>query len=192
MSKNTTATEQDNEQQLEGEGQVVGLSASAAGGIANNQKQQYLDSTFGGAAVTTPAVTLYVALCTGTFTAGTTDVAALQNGLTTEVTTTAWTNYSRVAVTNNATNFPASSGTTGTSATTQTSAKANGTAITFTANATVTGTGPTPTFWAILNSASLSAAANVFAVGPITSGSAPVTNGNSVSFTVGAMVLSIT
>jgi len=191
MSKDTTATEQDNEHALEGAGQPVGLSAAAPGGISNSRKTVFLDYALGGVAPAVAPANVYVALCTGTFTAGTTDIATLQNGLTTEVTTVAWTNYSRVAIVNNATNWPVSSGNAATVAATQVSAKSNGTAITFTSNATVSGGGPTPTFWAILDSATLSAAANIIAVGPITSGSSAVTNGNSVSFSVGAMQISI-
>lgn len=169
-------------------GMPVGLSAANPGGISNNKKLIFLDYIFGATAPATAPVTLWLVLNTGTFTAGTTDIATLQNGLTVEVTTTNWTNYARFSITNNATNWPAASGV----ASTQVSTKSNGTIFSFSGgNAAITGTGPTPTFWALVDSATLSAAANVVAVGPVTGGTA-IVNGQNVNFPVGTLSISIT
>lgn len=78
------------------------------GSFNNFLEDEILDHVFSAATYTAPA-TLYVALYT---------VTPSDTGGGTEVT---GGSYARVAVTNNATNFPASSG----------GAKANGTAITF-------------------------------------------------------------
>lgn len=79
-----------------------------AGSFSDFLENELLDHVFGAAAYTAPA-TVYVALYT---------VAPTDAGGGTEVTGGA---YARVAVTNNATNFPAASG----------GAKSNGTVITF-------------------------------------------------------------
>lgn len=79
-----------------------------AGSFSDFLELELLDHVFGAAAYTAP-VTLYVALYTA---------APSDSGGGTEVT---GGSYARVAVTNNATNFPAASG----------GAKSNGTAITF-------------------------------------------------------------
>lgn len=79
-----------------------------AGSFSNFLELELLDHVFGAAAYTAPA-TLYVAAFT---------VAPSDTGGGTEVTGGA---YARVAVTNNATNFPAASA----------GLKSNGTAITF-------------------------------------------------------------
>ncbi len=92
-----------------------------AGSFSDFIENELLDHLFG-AATYTPPVTVYVAL----FTAAPTDA-----GGGTEVSTGVWTNYARVAVTNNATNFPAASG----------GAKSNGTEIDF-GTATISGTAP--------------------------------------------------
>ncbi len=146
-------------------------------GMSNSRKASSLDAALGNG---TPA-TVYVALVTD----ANTDIQRA-NGTFTEVTTTNWTNYGRVAVTNNAANWPAATTNTATSTVT----KANGAIIRFAAgNAAITGTGPTPTGFVVLDSATLGAAANVIASGPIT-GTA-VTNGQDVYFAVGAMTLSL-
>lgn len=78
------------------------------GSFSDYLELELLDHVFGAAAYTAPA-TLYAAAYTST---------PSDSGGGTEV---SGTNYSRVAITNNATNFPAASG----------GAKSNGTAITF-------------------------------------------------------------
>ncbi|HEX7124961.1 MAG TPA: hypothetical protein VF406_04190 [Thermodesulfobacteriota bacterium] len=93
-----------------------------AGSFSDFLENELLDHVFGAAAYTAPA-TLYIAL----FTAAPTDA-----GGGTEVSTGVWTNYARVAVTNNATNFPAASG----------GAKSNGTLIDF-GTAAISGAAPT-------------------------------------------------
>lgn len=80
-----------------------------AGSLSDYLEDKLLDHALGGGDFTRPA-SVYAAL----FTAAPTDA-----GGGTEVGTGTWTNYARVTVTNNATNFPASSG----------GAKSNGTAI---------------------------------------------------------------
>ena len=107
-----------------------------------------------------PAATVYIAL----YTANPTDA-----GGGTEVSAGTWTNYARVAVTNNTTNWPNASG----------GAKANGTAIDFgtaatTGNVTLTGFG-------ILDAA---VAGNLLYWAAF-SGSPIVQNGNPVSFAIG-------
>jgi hypothetical protein len=81
------------------------------GSFTNDAENTILDAVFGGSALGAPA-TYYVALTT---------TAPTDSAAGTEVSTGTWTNYARVAVTNNATNFPAASG----------GAKSNGTAIAF-------------------------------------------------------------
>lgn len=80
-----------------------------AGSLSNFLENELLDHVFGAAAYSAPA-TVYAALYTA---------APSDAGGGTEVSTGTWTNYARVAITNNATNFPAASG----------GAKSNGTAI---------------------------------------------------------------
>lgn len=80
-----------------------------AGSFTDFLENELLDHVFGAAAYTAPA-TLHIALGT----------AGIEGSFT-EVNAAVWTNYARVAVTNNATNFPAASG----------GAKANGTDIDF-------------------------------------------------------------
>jgi hypothetical protein len=82
-----------------------------AGSFSDYLELELLDHVFGNAAYTAPA-TIYV----GLYTAAPTDA-----GGGTEVGTGTWTNYDRVDVTNNATNFPAAAS----------GAKSNGTAISF-------------------------------------------------------------
>jgi hypothetical protein len=87
-------------------------------------ENELLDHVFGNAAYTAPTP-LYVALLTDSNTGAQRDA-----GTVTEVSTGSWTNYARLAVTNNATNFPAASG----------GAKSNGTDITFAAATIPSGT----------------------------------------------------
>jgi hypothetical protein len=109
-------------------------------------------------------------------------------GITNEVTTTNWTNYARVSFANNGTNWTGATGVAGT----QVATKTNAVAVTFTANATVTGTGPTPTWWFIARTLATNAAADIYAVGTISSGSAVVVNGAAVSFAIGALTVLLT
>jgi hypothetical protein len=171
-------------------GHFVGLTAAAPGGIVLARKQQTLDFLFGGTAMSAADATLWCGLVTGTYTGGTSDIAILQGTFTgnPEVTTTNWTNYAVVSITNNGTNWSAATGVAGT----QVATKANATAISFTANATVTGGGPTPTGWFLANSAASRAAANILATGNISSGSAAVANGAAVSFAIGALTVLLT
>jgi hypothetical protein len=83
-----------------------------------------LDVHFGAASYTPPA-TLYIELLTDSNTGAQRDA-----GTVTAVSTGSWTNYARLAVTNNSTNFPNASG----------GAKSNGTDITFTAATIPSGT----------------------------------------------------
>ena len=82
-----------------------------AGSFSDFLENEVLDHVFGGAAYTAPA-TIYAAACTA---------AVSDSNTGTTITECDYTSYARVAITNNATNFPAASG----------GAKANGTAITF-------------------------------------------------------------
>jgi hypothetical protein len=82
-----------------------------AGSFSDFLELELLDHVWGNAAYTAPA-TIYVGLYT---------VAPTDAGGGTEVGTGTWSNYARVAVTNNATNFPAAAA----------GAKSNGTAISF-------------------------------------------------------------
>lgn len=82
-------------------------------GFSDYLEKKLLDHVLGAAAYT-PPTTLYVGLATAAITDATTG---------TNVTEPSGGAYARVAVTNNATNFPAASGTTAT--------KKNGTAISF-------------------------------------------------------------
>lgn len=82
-----------------------------AGSKSDYLENAILDHVLGGGNYTRPA-TVYVALYTA---------APSDSGGGTEVGTGTWTNYARVAVTNNSTNFPAASG----------GSKSNGTAIDF-------------------------------------------------------------
>lgn len=87
-----------------------------ASGMTAYLFKKVLDHVWSGTTYTPPA-TLYYGLLTDTNTEAQRDA-----GTVTEVSTGTWTNYARVAVTNNATNFPAATGTT-------TGSKANGTSI---------------------------------------------------------------
>jgi hypothetical protein len=171
-------------------GHFVGLTAAAPGGIVLLRKQQALDFLFGATAFPAADATLFFGLVTGTYTGGTSDIAILQGTFTSnpEVTTTNWTNYAVVSLSNNGTTWSAATGVAGT----QVATKANAVAVSFTGNATVTGTGPTPTGWFIANSSTLRAAANILATGNISSGSAAVVNGAAVSFAIGALTVLLT
>jgi hypothetical protein len=122
---------------------------------------ELLDHVFGNAAYTAPA-TLYFAL----FTAAPSD-----SGGGTEV---SGNNYSRVSVTNNATNFPAASA----------GAKSNGTAITF---ATPSGSWGTVTHMGIFDASS---AGNLLGWAALTA-SQVVASGNVVSYAIGDLDITL-
>lgn len=137
-----------------------------AGSFSDFLENELLDHVFGNAAYTAPA-TLYV----GLFTAAPTDA-----GGGTEVGTGTWTNYARVAVTNNATNFPAAAA----------GAKSNGTAISFGA---ATATGPvTVVAVGIFDAAT---AGNLLAWADLTTNKT-VNNGDTPSFAVGELDITLT
>ena len=125
-----------------------------AGSFSNFLELELLDHVFGAAAYTAPA-TLYVALYTA---------APSDTGGGTEVTGGA---YARVAVTNNATNFPAAAA----------GAKANGTAITF---PTATANWGTVVAFGILDA---SGGGNLLAWADLTASKA-VNSGDTASFAV--------
>lgn len=136
-----------------------------AGSFSDFLELELLDHVFGAAAYTAPA-TLYVALYTA---------APSDSGGGTEVSTGTWTNYARVAVTNNATNFPAASA----------GAKSNGTSISF---GTATSSGAvTVVAMGILDAA---AAGNLLAWADLTTNKT-INNGDSASFAVGDLDITL-
>jgi len=133
-----------------------------AGSFSDYLEDELLDHVLGGADYTRPA-TVYV----GLFTAAPTDA-----GGGTEV---SGNNYSRVSVTNNATNFPASSG----------GAKSNGTAITF---ATPSGSWGTVVAMGLFDA---STSGNLLAWADLAVNKS-VSSGDIVSFAVGELDVSLT
>lgn len=133
-----------------------------AGSFSDYLEDELLDHVLGGADYTRPA-TVYV----GLFTAAPTDA-----GGGTEV---SGNNYARVSVTNNATNFPASSG----------GAKANGTAITFD---TPSGSWGTVVAMGIFDASS---AGNLLAWADLAVNKS-VSSGDVVAFAVGELDVSLT
>lgn len=132
------------------------------GSFSNFLENEILDHVFGNAAYAAPA-TLYLGLSTTTIVdAGTGITEPSGNG------------YTRAAVTNNATNFPAASN----------GSKSNGTVINF----------PTPTgaWGTVVNFfvADASTAGNILAYGTLTVAQ-PIVSGNPVSFQVGALVFTL-
>lgn len=136
-----------------------------AGSFSDFLELELLDHVFGAAAYTAPA-TLYVALFT---------VAPTDAGGGTEVPTATWTNYARVAVTNNATNFPAAAA----------GLKSNGTAISF-GTATTSGA-VTVVAVGILDAA---AAGNLLAWADLTVNKT-INNGDSSQFAVGDLDITL-
>jgi hypothetical protein len=130
---------------------------------SNFLELELLDHVLGNAAYTAPA-TLYVALHTAD-----PGEAGAQN--TNEAT---GTSYARVAVTNNATNFPAASG----------GSKSNGTAINFPTPGS--GGWGTVTHWSIGDAAS--GAGNILFSGALTL-SKTINAGDTVSFAAGALTV---
>lgn len=133
------------------------------GSFTDFLENELLDHVWGAAAYSAPA-TLYVALSTTTIADDGTNMTEPSGG-----------SYARVAVTNNATNWPAASG----------GAKANGTAITFpTATA---GWGAIVDF-AILDDPS---AGNMLAYGTLTTGKT-IDSGDTASFAIGDLDITLT
>lgn len=143
-----------------------------AGSLSDAYEKIVADCLFGGTTLTPPA-TLYFALLTDTNTQTQRDA-----GTVTEMGTGSWTNYARVAVTNNATNFPAASGIT--------AAKSNGTAISF-GTATVVSTAPVATAVGVYTAST--AGTLIFSADLGTSQT--ISNGNTVSFAIGAFALTV-
>ena len=137
-----------------------------AGKYSEYLEKKILDLVFGATAFTAPT-TLYIGLSTSTIT----DDAA-------GITEPSGNAYTRVAVVNNTTNFPSS-----TSNTTQGS-KTNGTAITF---PTPTGSWGTVTYFFISDAAS---GGNIIAWGSL-SASQSISSGNTVSFAVSALTITL-
>lgn len=134
-----------------------------AGSYADFLEDELLDHWLGGSAYSAPA-TIHVAL----FTAAPTDA-----GGGTEVGVGTWTNYARAAVTNNLTNWPASSG----------GSKSNGTVVSF---GTVTASGPvTVVAFGLFDAAS---GGNLLGWATLTTNKT-VNNGDQPSFAVGALVV---
>lgn len=132
--------------------------------LSNYLEDELLDHILGGSDYARPA-TVYIALLTATPTDANT-------GST--ITEPSGNNYSRVAVTNNGTNWPAASG----------GSKSNGTAINF---ATASGSWGTVTHVAILDASSNG---NVLAWGAL-SASKTVDSGDTVSFAIGALTVTL-
>lgn len=136
-----------------------------AGSFSDYLEDELLDHVFGGADYSRPG-TLYIALCTTAPTDASTGSTIVEPS---------GNNYSRKAVTNNSTNFPASSG----------GAKANGAAITFDA---ASGSWGTITHFAIVDASS---AGNVLGWGDLAVSKA-VSSGDTVSFAIGDLDITLT
>lgn len=137
-----------------------------AGSFSDYLENKVLDEVFGGTAFAAPA-TIYVGLFT---------VAPTDAGGGTEVGTGTWTNYARVAVTNNTTNFPNASG----------GAKSNGTAISYGAATT---SGPVTVVAMGLFDALTSG--NLLAWADLTTNKT-VNNGDTPSFAIGELDITLT
>lgn len=142
-----------------------------AGSFSDYLEKKFLDLIAGATAFSAPA-TLYVALFTDSNTATQRDA-----GTVTEVSTGTWTNYARVAVTNNTTNFPNASGTLAT--------KSNGTAIDF-GTASTSGS-VTVTAMGVYDA---STSGNLLFWADLTT-SKTVSNGDPTRFAISALVLTL-
>ena len=132
-----------------------------AGSKSNDLENKLLDHALGGGDYTRPA-TVYIGLWK----------AALSDTSTGSTASEAdYTGYTRVAVTNNATNFPAASG----------GAKSNGTAVTFGTNS---GSSNTIVAAAVLDA---SVNGNILYWGDVTS--TTVNNGDTPKFNIGGIAL---
>ena len=132
------------------------------GSFADYLENELLDHVFGGADYVRPA-TLYVGLSTTTITDAGGNITEPVGG-----------NYARVAVTNNATNFPAAAS----------GAKANGTAISF---PEATGAWGTITDFFISDA---SPGGNILCYGALDA-SKTVSSGETISFAVGALDITL-
>lgn len=134
------------------------------GSFSNFLENEVLDHVFGGAAYSAPA-TLYIAACTA-------EVTDASTG--SDITEADFGSYARVAVTNNATNFPAASS----------GAKSNGTTITF---PTATSGSSTVTYIAICDASSNG---NVLAWAALAASKA-VASGDTLEIAAGDLDLSL-
>lgn len=132
-----------------------------AGSASNAYENNILDAILGQGF--TKDVTVYAALCTAT---------PSDSATGTEV---SGSNYSRVAITNNATNWPNASG----------GSKSNGVAITF---PTASGAWGTVTHWKLMKHATDDTAADMIAWGSLTTSRTPG-SGDTPQFAIGALVL---
>ncbi len=136
-----------------------------AGSKSDYLEKELLDHVLGGADYARPA-TVYIALYT---------VDPSDAGGGTEVSTDNWSNYARVAITNNATNWPAATGE-------SPATKSNGTEIDF-GTATIVPASVVVTAFAILDGSS-----NFLYWAELTADKT-ITNGDPVKFAVGALVV---
>ena len=136
-----------------------------AGSFSDFLELEVLDHVFGAAAYTAP-VTIYVGLWTAALADASTGSTANE---------VSGGSYARVAVTNNATNFPAASA----------GAKSNGTAVTFPA---ATASWGTVTHVGLLDAAS---AGNLLAWADLTT-SKTISSGDTASFAVGDIDFTLT
>jgi hypothetical protein len=150
---------------LVGLGLTVGV--DMAGSFSDYLENKILDLVFNGTAFTPPA-TYYAALYTA---------APSDSGGGTEVSTGVWTNYARIAVTKNTTNFPAASG----------GAVANGAIIDF-GTATISGTAPVVAAIALLDASS---AGNLIAWADLTVNKT-INNTDPVSVAIGDLDITLT
>lgn len=134
------------------------------GSFSNYLENKVLDHVIGGPDYTRPA-TLYVALCTTAPTDASTGSTIVEPS---------GDNYSRTAVTNNATNFPAASS----------GSKANGTVITC---PTASGSWGTITHIALMDASS---AGNVVAWGALDT-SKTIDSGDTISFAISALTVTL-
>lgn len=136
--------------------------------LTNYTDGKLLDSFFGGTAYTPPA-TVYVGLSTTTINQDGSGITEPTGGA-----------YARVSVTNNTTNFPASTaqGTNGANG----MQKQNGTAINF---PQATGSWGTVTYWFI---ADASTAGNILAFGALTT-QKTISNGDTASFSANQLTI---
>lgn len=137
-----------------------------AGSKSDYLEKRILDH-FLGATASTPAATVYIALSTAAYSDAATSasMAEVSGG-----------SYARVAVTNNATNWPAATGT-------SPATKQNGTAFTF---PTASGAWGTVTSFYIVDV--ISGAGNVYYGGDLTVAK-PVTSGDTASFAINAITI---
>lgn len=142
-----------------------------AGSLTNYGAKYMLDYFFGATANTTPG-TWYFGLMTA--------AAAPEAGTVTEVSTATWTNYDRVDVTNNTTNFPNVSAA-------DPYAKVTGAAINF---GTVTASGSVVVTHMGIWDSGTPGAGNLVAWSDLTT-SKTISNGDTASFATGAFTISL-